>query len=296
MARLPPFIALRALEAAVRHRSYSRAADELSVTHGAVSHQIRRLEDELKATLFVRRGNLMEPTPDALALAAKVAETLRLLQEAMDQIARRAASGPLVISTFSSFATRWLSPNLARLAEETGEPELELRVSDEVADLVTDGVDMAIRFGLGGWPDVSAMKLLSETLFPVCSPAFAERHGLKAPEDLYRVPLLKVNERPWSIWFEAVGLAPPPASRGLVFDDSAALLEAAARGLGAALARSSLVEHDLKEGRLVRPFRGEAPAKAGLFVVWRDDSPKLKRVLRLRDWLIAEGSAGASGA
>ncbi len=291
MSRLPAFIALRALEAAARLRSYSRAAEELHVTHGAVSHQIRRLEEDLGLTLFHRQGNEMAPTPVALRLAGRVAEALTILHTAVADVAGEGAADPLVLSTLSSFAARWLTPRLGRLADETGEAHLEVRAADTLADLVTDGVDAAVRYGAGRWPGVTSMPLFTETLFPVCSPAFAERHKLKRPEDLLKAPLLRQSHRPWSIWFASLGLEAPQARTGLIFDDSALLLDAAAQGLGAALARSGLVEVDLREGRLVRPFEGAAPTEAGYHFVWRDDSRKLKRILRLRDWLVAESAS-----
>ena len=142
--RLPPFSSLVALEAAARYRSYSRAAQELFVTHGAVSQQVRKLEDELGVQLFARRGNQMEPTATGAALAARVGEAMGILRQGVDS-ARRAASGPIVISAGPAFATSWLSPQLARLSNETGELDLTIRVEDRVADLATDGVDVALR-------------------------------------------------------------------------------------------------------------------------------------------------------
>jgi LysR family glycine cleavage system transcriptional activator len=291
MSRLPPFIALRALEAASRHKSYSRAAEELNVTHGAVSHQIRRLEEELGAVLFLRRGNVMEPTPSALKLAARIADAMDTLRGAVEEIAAEAVTDPLVLSTLSSFAGRWLTPRLARLAEETGEAHLEVRAADAIANFVSDGVDAAVRYGAGRWPGVTSVTMFTETLFPVCSPAFAEQYRLEKPEDLLRAPLLRQTHRPWTIWFSSIGIDAPPPRSGMIFDDSALLLDAAAQGLGAALARSGLVEIDLRQGRLVRPFEGSAPAEAGYHFVWRPDSRKLKRILRLRDWLLAEASS-----
>ena len=291
MARLPPFIALRTLESAARHRSYSRAAAELHVTHGAVSHQIRRLEEDLGVVLFHRRGNAMEPTPSALRLARRIASAVTTLHNGVAEIAAEATADPLVLSTLSSFALRWLAPRLGRLAEDTDETNIDVRVADELADFTTDGVDVAVRYGAGDWPGLAATPLFTETLFPVCSPAFAARHSIRSPADLHKAPLLRQSHRPWSVWFASLGLPAPPDRGGLIFDDSALLLIAAAEGLGVALARSGLVEQDLREGRLIRPFLGEAPAEAGYHLVWREDSRKLKRILRLRDWLAAESAA-----
>lgn len=289
MARLPPFFALRALEAAARHRSYSRAAQELAVTHGAVSQQIRRLEAELGARLFERRGNGMIPTPDAQKLAAEVARGIGVLSNAVDDFHAAAFRAPLVISLESQFANRWLPPRLHRMLAHPAGANLEIRVEERRADFVTDGVDMAVRYGAGGWPDVECVHLVSESLIPVCSPEFLARHQLKTPQDLLNVPLLHHGHRPWSLWFNTFGLE-APRQQGMLFEDSAMLLEAAAQGIGAALARSGLIEQDLRTGRLVRPFEAGVASELGFWVVWRSDSRKVRRIEALRDWLMAEAA------
>lgn len=290
MARLPPFMALRALEAAARHKSYSRAAEELHVTHGAVSHQIRRLEDELGTALFHRRGNAMEPSPAALELAGKIAEALELMRRAVEEATDGQSKSPLVISAEPGFARRWITPRLVRLREETGEGDLDLRLENRNANFVSDGVDAGVRHGPGGWPGLECHELFRETLFPVCSPEFLKRHALSQLEDLREAPLLRHYFWTWPAWFRSLGLQPPP-DRGMNFDDSAFMLEAAAQGVGVALARSSLVGHDLETGRLVRPFPEEFVSDWGYYLVWRADSRKLKRIHALRDWLASEASS-----
>lgn len=285
--RLPPFLTLTALEAAARHRSYSRAARELFVTHGAVSQQIRKLEDELGAPLFVRQGNSMIPTATGQRLADQVTAALATLHAGVDE-ARLATRGPLVISSGAAFASRWLVPRLARLAAETGEPDLIVRADDRIADLTTDGVDIALRFGRGPWPGVEASALMIDRIFPVCSPDFLARHPLQTPRDLLDVPLLRYIGRPWSVWLTAMGVDEAPRQQGLGFEDTALMLDTAAHGVGVALARSGLAERDLREGRLVRPFSGEIAVDTGNHFVWRADSPKLARILKLRDWFLAE--------
>jgi LysR family glycine cleavage system transcriptional activator len=287
MRRLPPYFALRALEAAARHGSYSRAAGELAVTHGAVSQQIRKLEDELGTKLFVRQGNAMVPTATGQRLANQVTEALSTLHAGVDE-ARLAARGPLVISSSAAFASRWLVPRLERLAAETEEPDLIVRAEDRVADLTTDGVDIALRFGCGVWPGVEVATLMIERIFPVCSPDFLVRHPIKEPRDLLDVPLLRHVGLPWSIWLTAMGVDEAPRQQGLAFEDTALMLDTAAHGVGVALARSGLAERDLREGRLVRPFAGEVSVETGNHFVWRADSPKLPRILKLRDWFLAE--------
>ena len=290
MARLPPFISMRALESAARHRSYSRAAAELHVTHGAVSHQIRRLEEDLGCTLFLRRGNVMEPTAAALKLAGKVAQALKLLQGAVDEIAVEETTGPLVVSSEPGFARLWLAPRYARLLEETGEAEMDLRLEERKVDLAREEVDAAIRHGVGPWPDVEAAVLFRERLFPVCSPAFAERYKLERPADLLEAPLLRHPVWQWRPWFMSIGVDAPADLGGTVIDDTAFLLDAAARGLGAALARSRMVGGDLESGRLIRLFPGEIESDWGYYIVWRAEGPKLRRVLKLRDWLVDEAA------
>lgn len=291
MSRLPPFIALRALEAAARHRSYSRAADELAVTHGAVSQQIRRLEEDLGVTLFVRQGNQMLPTPAALALAGEVGTALTSLRRGVETV-RVQATAPLVLSTVPAFATRWLGPRLARMTAEVGEAELSLKVETRMADFVTDGVDAGLRHGDGIWPGLEVQPLFEDRLFPVASPDLLAVHPIRALKDLATVPLLHHAVWPWRLWFDRWGLGEAPAARGLVFEDSALLLDAAAQGMGVALARSGLVGEDLRAGRLVRLFPDELCPDLGYFLVWRGDSPKLSRIHRLRDWLVAEVRAG----
>jgi len=283
--RVPPFSSLVALEAAARHRSYSRAADELFVTHGAVSQQIRKLEEELGVQLFARRGNQMEPTPTGAALAEQVGQALSTLRRGVET-ARRAASGPIVLSAGPAFATSWLSPRLARLSAETGELDLTIRVEDRVSDLATDGVDVALRYGVGPWTGMESVRLMDERIFPVCSPALLSRHPVERPEDLLSAPLLRHTDLPWSVWFRAMGLEPPEARPALGFDGSSMMLDAAAQGLGFALARGGYAKRDLDEGRLVRPLPGSIDVETGHNFVWRAENPKLPRILKLRDWFL----------
>jgi LysR family glycine cleavage system transcriptional activator len=285
--RLPPFFALRALEAAARRRSYTRAAEELAVTHGAVSQQIRRLEADLGAKLFERRGNLMLPTPAALRLASRIAQSIDLLQEGVSEFIDGPEREPLVVSVDTQFAGRWLPARLPRLLAHPAGANLEVRVEDRCADFVTDGVDLGIRYGEGGWEGLEIEPLLAETLYPVCTPELARRLRLRDSRDLAQAPLLHHSHRGWPMWFEAHGLGAPPP-QGLVFEDSLMLIEAAAQGLGVALARSTLVVGELEAGRLMRPIAGEVANPAGFSLAWRADSRKLRRIHALRDWLVAE--------
>jgi LysR family glycine cleavage system transcriptional activator len=290
--RLPPFAALRALEAAARLRSYSRAAEELHVTHGAVSHQIRNLEALFGVRLFHREGGVMIATEPALRLAAKVAQALRTLQQGVGELDLGRQSRTLVISTLQSFATRWLAPRLPRFADAEPGLEIEVRAEERLADFAFDGVDVAVRYGAGPWPGLEVTPLFLDRLFPVCSPGFLERYPIRSLEDLANAPLLRQRRRAWTLWFRSAGLSVEEPRTGMIVDDSSLLISAAAEGLGVALARASLAEEEIRQGRLVRPFPVSLETELGYFLVWRADSPKTAAIGRFRDWIVGEAAEG----
>jgi len=307
MARLPSLFALRALEAAARHGSYSAAARELGVTQGAVSQQIRSLETRFGTRVFTRRGNRMVPTPVAARLAEEVREALNRLSVAFDMVERGANQQSLVLSIENRFGSRWLGPKLPRLLAHEAGFNLEIRVEERVANFVTDGVDAAVRFGRGDWPGLQSQRLTTDRLWVVCSPEFAANHPVGHPRDLLDLPLIHNSENLWPLLFDRHALPSPPP-RGLIANDTLVTLDAVARGVGVALTRSSMVEEDLRLGKLVRPVpdsipmplnfiragelvrfvRSEEPVppELGYFLVWPLESRKRARIERLRDWLL----------
>jgi len=293
MVALPPFSSLRALEAAARLQSYSRAAAELHVTHGAVSQQIRGLQERFGLRLFRRDGNAMLPSETALRLARRVADAIRTLESGVAELNAERGASTLTVTTVSGFANRWLAPHMRDFAEHFPDVLVNIVSDDRLSDFRTDGADVGLRYGPGGWPDLEAEQLFRETLFPVCSPAFLDRWPLATPKDLTSAPLLRHRFWPWRLWFASVRLDYEEPPTGLLFDDSGLLAEAAAQGLGVALARSSLVAHDVQSGRLIRPFPAEIAAEFGHYVVWRADSRKLVLIGRFRDWL--KGQIAATG-
>lgn len=280
---LPSIQTLRAFDAAARHGSYSAAADELGVTHGAVSHRIRELEERLDVRLFRRSGRQMVPTREAVALLSQVRQGLAMLQRAFPPPPER-STVRLVVSIHPSLANRWLVPRLGSFTELHPHIELEVRSTADLDGFLDTGVDLALRYGGGGWPNANDERLAGEVLFPVCTPEYRDRLGLTVPGDLDRCILLRHAWQPWAPWFRAARLRLLEPSGGLSFSDSAMVLEAAASGQGIALARSQFVRLDLESGRLVRLFDVELEDAYGYFVSWRVGSRLGPAAEAFRDW------------
>ena len=285
--RLPPFSSLRALEAAARLKSYSLAADELNVTHGAVSQQIRKLEEELGEPLFTRIGQRMQPTEAAADLAESVRDAMRVLGEGIEAFRTRGGAQRLVITCFSNFAHRVVAPSLFRFAEVAPEIRVELRAEDRVVDFTREDVDLGIRFGNSTREGLEELRIADERMFPICSPDFLARHPVNSLEQLLELPLLNHTDDRWIEWTRSLGL-PAPKLRGPSFDDSNMIIEAAVRGHGVGLVPGRYALADLMDGRLVRPCEEEMHMNIGYYLVWRADSPKLAAIKRFCDWFMAD--------
>jgi LysR family glycine cleavage system transcriptional activator len=290
VAKLPPLGALRAFEAAARLGSFSRAAEEISVTHGAVSHQVRALERALGALLFQRNGRGIALTTAGQHLAERVGAALRDIAEAA-QVVRRTSrdKNVLTISTLPSFAARWLLPRLGRFMEQHPQIAVTVHTSLGLVDLQREEVDLAIRFGGGNWPGLAAHKFMEDEFFPVASPSFNRGRLPTRPADLAKFRLMRSHKVPWAPWFRAAGVK-LEEPRNAVFNDSSLLLQAAMDGRGIALARRSIAEDDIRAGRLVRLFKVAVPAGAS-YLVWPKDNLSANGAL-LRDWLLQERQLG----
>ena len=286
--RLPPLNALPSFEAAARHLSFSRAADELHVTHGAVSRAVRNLEDHLGVQLMIRASRSVQLTPVGASFAAEIRDALEHLRAATS-----AATGQtfiISVSTIDSFAARWLMPRLFRFRRACGDIDVRVATSERLADFVSDGIDIAIRCGGGQYPGLSAELLMKEDHFPVCSPKLLKgRHPLRAPADLARHTLLHdVFTVDWAIWLHSAGIDNIEAHRGPTFLSSDHAIQAAVRGEGVVPGRSALVADDLAAGRLVRPFALSLPASFAYYVVYPPRAMRRPSVKAFRDWLVAE--------
>jgi LysR family transcriptional regulator, glycine cleavage system transcriptional activator len=289
MGQLPSIQTLRAFDAAGRHQSYSRAADELGLTHGAISHRIRELETRTGERLFERRGNRMVPTPEGHRLLAHVRHALALLGNAFSPDAP--ATQRLTISLLPSVAARWLSPRLAGFRAAQPKVKLELRTEVDLADFRGDDVDGAIRFGPGGWPGVQATRIAGELLFPVCSPAYLACHPLDRPADLAEATLLRNSWQPWAPWFGAAQVDLSEPATGTLYADSDLLLEAAAAGEGVALGRGILAAAELRAGRLVRPFDLAIEDTYAYYLVSPQASHGKPALAAFANWLAGEMTA-----
>ena len=288
--RLPSLNGLRAFEAAARHLSFTLAAQELNVTQTAISHQIRRLEEELGIRLFIRQNRALALPPQAIEYLPGIRAAFQDLRSATDRLLRNDSDRVLTVSTLTSFAVKWLLPRLRGFQDEHPDIDVRITTSVELVDFRKDNVDAAIRFGRGQWPGLRADWLMAEHLFPVCSPALLKgKQALRRPEDLSRVTLLHTNAHDdWRLWLTAAGLPPELSqSPGLTFDLAFMTIQAAIDGIGVAMGQTAYVADDIAKGRLVVPFDITMPADAGFYIVAPQGKATTPKINAFRDWLIA---------
>lgn len=291
--RIPPMQALRAFEAAARAGSLTKAAEAMSLTHGAISHQIKSLEASLGVRLVERAGRGIRVTDDGARLATRLRAALIEIGDAVREASERSNSRQLRVSVTPSFASRWLLPRLGRFLARNRDIDLDVRSSFALVDFGRDDTDLAIRYGFGSWPDVASEHLLDDAFFPVCSPRLSTRLPAE-PRDLARHTLLRSDDEWWKPWFDAVGLDWPEPTRGPIFNDSGLMLQAAAEGQGIALARGSLLGNDVKNGLLVRLFDIDVPAPRRYYLVYPPRLASSPKLAVFRAWLHDEIRADAS--
>jgi LysR family glycine cleavage system transcriptional activator len=292
----PPFAGLRAFEAAARHRSFRRAAEELNLTESAVSHEIRRLESWFGLQLFLRERSGLVLTKKAVQLFDQVHDSLGQLAAVTTRL-RCIETQTLTLSVLPTFAANWLIPRLSSF--ERAQPTLEVRlhVSRRVVDLNTEAIDGAIRYGSEPWPNLHCDLLIEECVFPVCSPALLTKGGsLRHPSDLNRFRLLHDSRHggEWERWLAAVHAKGVDVAAGHKLESSALLLRAAAQGLGVALGRRPLVDVDLESGALVAPFGTVGIPDQAYFFVCTHEAAAHKPVATFREWLLAAVRDGKS--
>jgi LysR family glycine cleavage system transcriptional activator len=294
--RLPPLNSLRAFEAAARHLSFTKAAEELHVTPAAISHQIKALEEDLGVPLFRRLNRAVLLTDAGQTCLPGLSEAFDRMAAVLERLRAQDCGGPLTVSTSPAFAAKWLVPRLERFQERC--PEIDVRVSAamRLADFAREDVDVAIRYGPGRYPGLLAELLLTNEVVPVCAPALLEgARPLRAPQDLRHHTLLH-DDTPtsdgaypnWAMWLRAAGVEGVDASRGPRFDYAGLVLDAAAAGRGVALALSTIVAADIVAGRLVKPFAVGVPTPFAYYVVCPAVTAGRPKVEAFRGWLRAE--------
>ncbi|MDP3661075.1 transcriptional regulator GcvA [Phenylobacterium sp.] len=296
--RLPPLNALRAFEAAARHLNFSRAADELSVTPGAVSQQIQNLEDYVGASLFKR-------TPKGLLLTDAAQTALPALREAFDRLAEAASlltaavdGRRLTLTAAPSFAAKWLVPRLGKFEQAFPQVDVWLSAGLELVDLTTGEVDVAIRYGGGRYPGLEVRRLMSETVLPVISPELLAAQPLAEPKDLMNHILLHDGSPEpddscpdWAMWLAARGVRGVDGARGPRFNQSSLVIEAALNGRGVALAKRTLAQADLEAGRLIAPLQIATAVDFAYYLVHPKPKGRLPQVKAFVNWITAEAEA-----
>lgn len=296
MRRLPPLNSLRSFEATARHLSFSKAADELNVTPGAVSQQVKALEDYLSLKLFKRKNRMILLTDEAQVCLPYLTEGLDRLAEGIDHIRSHNADKPLAVTVSPTFASRWLLPRLNNFHQCYPDIDVRIDATNDLADLVNDDIDIGIRFGTGDYSGLEADYLFSQEVFPVCSPELlAKGPKLEKPQDLKHYTLLhgdyySLNDSPvdWDMWFATVGIDCVDTSHGLHFTQHDLVIEAAIQGQGVALAGSISVGDDLKKGRLMQLFESRIPLEFSYYFVCSKTKLAQDRIQAFRQWLLDE--------
>jgi len=291
LRRLPPLNALKAFEAAARSESFTRAAEELNVTQGAVSHQVKALEAILGVKLFNRERQRLAITEAGREYLAVVRDALDRIAVGTERLVQRQTSGVLTVSTSPDFAAKWLVHRLGRFAE--AHPDIDLRVSATIqhVDFAREDVDLAVRHGDGNWAGLDAVRLCAEQLFPVCAPKLvAGRNRIAKAADLLKFPLLRLEDwKTWSRWFDAAGVT-ATAVPGPVLNRASMLIDAAVDGQGIALARTTLAAWDLINGRLVKPVDVSLRLANTYWIVCSKATSALPKIKVFREWLLAEAA------
>jgi len=293
---LPSVADLLAFEAAARHHSISRAADELHLTQSAVSRQIRQLEQQLGIALFHRVRQRIVLTDIGRVYAADVRAVLQQLSGASQKVMASAGGGLLNLAVLPTLGTRWLIPRLGGFVARHPEVTVNFAARSEPFDFAQEPFDAAIHFGAPHWAGADCVYLMHEAVVPVCSPAFRDRHRIERPADLAAVVLLQQSTRPtqWAAWFEQVGVATAPALRGPRFEQFAMIAQAAVSGLGAALLPSFLVEAEIAAGALTVLFPQALTGSDAYYLVYAESRAQAPLVLAFRDWIVSEARGAAT--
>jgi len=276
--------ALRAFEAVARTGSLTKAAEGLHLTHGAISHQLKGLEEDLGVRLTERAGRGIRLTDEGARFATRVRVALSELAEAVREVTEHSNPRQFRVSVMPSFAARWLLPRIGRFFAAHPDIDLDVRATSLLVDFRRDDAEAGIRYGGGSYVGVVSEHLMDDVYFPVCSGKIDG--GLpRRPSDLSRYVLLRSDAQVWQTWFRAAGLDWPEPTRGPIFNDDSHLMQAAIEGQGVALARSSLIGNDIVNGVLVRLFDIEVPSPWRYYLVYPPNLAQSPKLAVFRHWL-----------
>jgi LysR family glycine cleavage system transcriptional activator len=290
--RLPPLNNLKAFEAAARHESFTRAAEELCVTQGAVSQQVKGLEDGLGIKLFNRERQRLVITEAGRDYLLVVRDALDRIAVGTERLLQRQNAGVLTVSTSPDFAAKWLVHRLGHFVEAHSGIDLRVSATLHHVDFAREEVDLAVRHGEGNWPGLDTVQLSTEQLFAVCSPKLLSGRRVRGkPADILKYPLIHLDSRAdWTRWLRAAGIDEGAATHGPVLNRASMVIDAAINGQGVALARTTLAAWDLINGRLVRPFPDTLPLGKTYWIVCPKATSNLPKIVTFREWLLAEAS------
>jgi len=298
MAVLPPLNSLRAFESAGRHLSFSRAAEELSVTPGAISQQIRGLEDFLGIKLFKRRNRSIVLTDAGQIFLPLLSDGFSSISEAVDTVRKSQCDEPLTITAPPSFTSKWLIPRLCKF--QSLHPDIDVRIdaSSHLVDFVREDIDVGIRFGDGEYPELESIFLFSFDLIPVCSPELlTDGKGLGDVSDIRHHTLLHDDDRnidpswpDWAMWLATAGVDDIDAGRGIYFNQGEMIIEAALEGQGIALVSSVMAAGEIESGRLVQPFETRLPVRLRFHLVTSAQKARNPKVAEFRQWILEESA------
>ncbi|CAM4249656.1 LysR substrate-binding domain-containing protein [Pseudoalteromonas byunsanensis] len=282
------FTALRYLEAAARHKSYSLAAQELYVTQAAVSQQIRLLESNLGCKLFYRQGRTMQPTSQGKQLALSLSRSFADIAASVRQVSCEPLEGILTVTTTQSFASMILIPNMWRFAEAYPEIAVRVLVSPAVEDIRHTEVDVAIRYGHSLFADLEQEVILEDQLVPLCSPAFAEQAQLNDIANMAHCKLVYYAYSDyWQNWFDKAGISRcSNNSQWLEVSNMDFALGAVITGHGVCLGSPRQAKHYLEQGLLVQPFNISCEPSVRYSFLYNPDSPRKARILEFKNWLM----------
>ena len=299
---MPPLNGLRAFEATARHLSMTEAAKELNVTPGALSHQIRALEELLGMKLFERGVRTLSLTPEGQHIYPGLHGAFSQIRETIASLRSFSADNVLVVSSTHGFTAKWLATRLYRFAIE--HPEIDARVSSSfsVADFAADGVDVAVRILARAKTRHDGLiieKLIEYDYIPVCSPSLLDQHGpIFSAKDLIKLPLIHDESADdlskatfWETWFREMGVKPGKPSGGIRFNSADPALNAAVEGAGVLLAANILAYDDLRTGRLISPIRKGISSNRGFYLVYPQSSRGRASIHAFRSWILAEFDA-----